>query len=82
MKLIENIKNWITIRRLEKEQRNFKRAFCMGYDYAAGTLLRGDESPFSLESYAWQNSYTPFDQGISAATDKLVEKGVILDNRM
>ena len=82
MKLIKDIKDWIKNRKWEKEQRKFNRAFCTGYNYAAGVLLRGEESPFSLESYAWPDSNTPFDKGVSAATDKLVEEGVVKDNRM
>lgn len=82
MKMIKDIKDWIKNRKREKEQRNFNRAFCTGYNYAAGTLLRGEESPFSLESYAWLDLYTPFDKGVSEATDRLVEAGVVKDNRM
>ncbi len=82
MKLIKDIKDWIKNRKWEKKQRKFNRAFCTGYDYAAGALLRGEESPFSLECYAWPDSYTPFDKGVSAATDRLVEAGVVKDDRM
>ena len=74
MKMIKDIKDWIKNRKREKEQRNFNRAFCTGYNYAAGTLLRGEESPFSLECYAWPDSYTPFDKAFQQQQTGLLKQ--------
>jgi hypothetical protein len=52
-----------------------------GYDYAAGALLRGEETPISLEAQWWRNPYFgAFDRGIMRATYRLIDLGVIVDD--
>lgn len=64
-------------------------AYRRGYDYAAGALLRGDGSPEYYEQLAQTGetfgeggTHKCFDRGIRGAIDKLVELGVIVDDRV
>lgn len=69
--------NWWQRRKEKKRVHRFNA----GYNYAAGTLLRGEESPISLEAQWWHNVYADeFDSGVMAATYRLVELGVIVDD--
>ena len=52
-----------------------------GYDWAAGALLRKEETPASIEAYACDTDRNEFDRGAYAACDKLVGLGVIAENR-
>lgn len=64
-----------------RKERKRIRKFNAGYDYAAGALLRGEETPISLEAQWWHNIYADeFDSGVMAATFKLVDLGVIVDD--
>ena len=78
MHLTKTFKNWSMGLKEKRRKKEFER----GYDYGAGVLLRGEESPMSLESYVWSHLESQFDQGVIAATDKLVAEGVVEDNRM
>ncbi len=78
MNLTKTLKNWSMALKVKRGKKEFKR----GYDYGAGVLLRGEESPMSLESYVWSHPESQFDRGVIAATDKLVAEGVVEDNRM
>lgn len=65
-----------------RDRREEKR-FNDGYDYAAGALLRGEETPLSLEAQWWRNPYSgTFDSGIRAATYRLIDLGVIEDDSL
>jgi hypothetical protein len=78
MNLTKAIKAWSMRLKLKRRKNEFKR----GYDYGAGVLLRGEESPMSLESYLWSHPESQFDRGMIAAVDKLVAEGVVKDNRI
>ena len=78
MNLTKTIKTWSIRLKLKRKKNEFNR----GYDYGAGVLLRGEESPMSLESYVWSHPESQFDRGMIAAADKLVAEGVVKDNRM
>ena len=47
MHLTKTLKNWSMGLKEKRRKKEFER----GYDYGAGVLLRGEESPMSLESY-------------------------------
>lgn len=68
---------WLTHWQERKKQARFNR----GYDYAAGALLRGEETPGSLEAKWWHNPYSDeFDTGVMTATKRLINLNVIEDN--
>lgn len=65
----------------KRNEQKRKQLFNRGYDYAAGSLLRGEETPISLESRWWHNvDNNEFDSGIMAATAKLIDLGIIEDD--
>jgi len=69
-----------------RKKNNDKRSFIVGFDYAAGTLLRGEETPISLESYSSDcfeadSSSRMFDKGVAEATTVLCNLGAIVDDR-
>lgn len=48
-----------------------------GYDWAAGALLRGEETPMSIDAYTNGNDRTAFDFGADEACRKLISLGVV-----
>jgi hypothetical protein len=43
-------------------------------------LLRGEESPISIDAYTHGQDRNAFDRGADAATDRLVELKIVEDN--
>ena len=78
MKLIKKIKKFFK----KRKERNNTRQYNDGYDYAAGALLRKEETPLSIDAkihWAYSNK---FDSGIIGAMNKLISLGIIKDNRI
>lgn len=75
--MLGRLNSWLTRRKIAAQVADFNR----GFNYAAGALLRGEESPMSLEAKPWPGEFTHFDKGMIAAIDKLVATGVITDDR-
>lgn len=70
----------------DREMSYRARAYNQGYDWAAGSLLRGQETPFSIQARmesevfpksVWASS---FDRGACAACNRLVQANVIHDD--
>ncbi len=51
-----------------------------GYNWAAGSLLRGVETPASIDAYVSGNDRTAFDIGAEDACKKLIGLGIIKDD--
>ncbi|MCK5608216.1 hypothetical protein KAR91_40415 [Candidatus Pacearchaeota archaeon] len=51
-----------------------------GYNWAAGALLRGEETPMSIDAYTSGNDRTEFDFGAEEACNKLINLGVIVND--
>jgi hypothetical protein len=71
--MINKIKKWYTKKKKEKYAAQWQES----YDWAAGKLLRGEETPLSIElTYGIRNNINennPFHSGVSAAINKLLE---------
>lgn len=71
------IGNW---RKLHSEKR-----YREGYDYAAGALLRGEETAKTLSNYLLEahafNQHNIFDRGVEDAMLKLIRLKAIEDDR-
>lgn len=66
------ISDYLTRKRAERHAREYRR----GYDWAAGALLAGEETPDTLECYLIGTDYDAFDRGANSAIrdfDKLKE---------
>ena len=83
--MIKKIKEWLNRRKENKWKQEYNR----GFDWAAGALLRVEITPIGVESYYGTNATagvsfnrfkTAFDYGAEAATDALVQAGVIKDD--
>lgn len=59
-----------------------RKEFIRGYNWAAGALLRGEETPGSIESCQYLPMWTSFDSGTIKAIEKLLELKVIEDDRI
>lgn len=77
----------LTGAREDKVEKN-KKAYEHGYDYAAGSLLRGEKTAYELEVEAdtpaeWNldQEHKSFDRGINEAIDKLITLGIVEDTR-
>lgn len=57
------------------------RSYRDGYDYAAGSLLRKEETPRTLEEAIDMNP-NDFDRGMNDAIKEVIRLGVVEDNRM
>lgn len=73
-----SITKWIQKRKLKAE----KSQYIAGYNYAAGALLRGDETPISLESQYCYGNWTPFDRGANDAMVRLIRGGIVEDDNV
>ena len=67
------IKKWLKKRKEKAERKEYKR----GYDYAAGALLRGEETPLSIEAHYFRDDWTFFEDGANDAVTCLIAKGVV-----
>lgn len=82
--MLKSIGNWFEQRRMKAIAAQKTR----GYDYAAGCLLRGGK-PSELERY-YGTSETfgegefekAFDRGMIEATNRAVELGIVVDDRV
>jgi len=63
-------------------KKNKETAWKEGYNWAAGALLRGEETPISIEAYTYNNNKEAFDFGSEEAVNKLIELNIILDDRI
>lgn len=74
------IKKW----NLERTNKLHKEAYDNGYDFAAGILLRGEETPKSLTDkyYGNSDSWDLFDEGANDATNHLIREGIIKNDRI
>lgn len=75
--ILSKVKSWTIHRHKTREEKEFVK----GYDWAAGVLLRGEETPMSIESYMYAPMWTKFDSGALVATEKLIGLEVIKDDR-
>ncbi|RLB94673.1 MAG: hypothetical protein DRH26_00530 [Deltaproteobacteria bacterium] len=64
-----------------KEKKKFQ-TWTKGYDWAAGALLRGDETPVSIEAYTNCCDRDSFDLGAEAATKDLLSLIVIESQKL
>ena len=66
-------------------KRKEKNLFISGYNYAAGALLRKEETPMSIDSNCWgfeSSSSHYFDLGCDMAIEELIRLKVIEDDRL
>lgn len=63
----------------QRKTRALWMEFVNGFDYAAGVLLRGENTPYGLERLASMGD--AFDHGVLAAVSRLVEAGIVSDDR-
>lgn len=76
--MINYIKKWLKERK-EKKKLN---SYLNGFDFAAGVLLRREQTPIQLDSLAnWQDA-NDFDLGMDAAIDVIVGLNFVEDNRI
>ena len=59
------------------KQRKKEEQRINGYDWAAGALLRKEETPQSIDAYVYGNDRTAFDFGAKEACDRLIKLGII-----
>lgn len=70
------LKTWLEAHR--KRVRN--NAYLRGYNWAAGALLRGDETPASVDIHTYGCS-DPFDRGANDATARLIALGAVVNDQ-
>ena len=71
-----SIKSFFDKLRKDRETKEYDA----GYDWAAGSLLRGEMTPMIVESYTLHGDITLFCSGALEAVDRLVTAGVIEDD--
>ena len=82
MRYLERMYHWyVKIPLAERKVLRRKREHDNGFDFGAGVLLRKEESPASLEAYAYRGDFSNFDYGVLAAMEKLVSSGAVEDDR-
>jgi hypothetical protein len=59
------------------KQRRRKDQWVAGYNWAAGSLLRNEETIQSIESYRMYNDLDAFDLGADAAIKDLIDHGIV-----
>lgn len=64
------------------KNRKRESEFSAGYDWAAGSLLRGEQTPYSIESICTFQSTHYFDRGALVALDHLIRRAAIVDDRV
>lgn len=78
--------HWLWNKGKQSFQAYFRRqkakAYNNGFDYACGALLRGEETPISLESAFLKDSTDPFSYGVADAIEQLISLEAISDNRL
>jgi len=74
--MFNKIKKWCANRKQEKDKDDWKA----GYNWAAGSLLRGEETPQTVNNYMLHTDL--FDYGAFAATEKLIECKIIEDDHL
>jgi len=66
----------------ERRQKRNLELYNRGYDFACGSLLRGDKTPLSLEALIPDFNKNHFDLGMEEVIDKLISLGVVVDDRV
>lgn len=66
----------------KREERHKAQTRRDGFDFAAGAMLRGEETPLSLDAMQSNDYRDSFDFGMDDAIDCLVRLGVVEDNRV
>jgi len=64
----------------KRKQQKINNEWKDGYDWAVGSLLRGEETPLSIEAYSYGMETDSFDKGASAGINRLINLGY-KDNR-
>jgi hypothetical protein len=76
--MIAKIKYWLETQRLRRAAEKYMR----GYNWAAGSLILGKETPMSIEAQVYEPMRNEFDDGAKDASDKLILLGVVEDDRI
>ena len=66
----------------KKKEKTALYEYNSGYDYAAGAILRKEETPHDIDMKINWISFNKFDSGAVAAINDLVALGTIKDNRV
>lgn len=66
----------------KRKEKKRKEQFRDGYDFAAGSLLRKDHTPISVESFFYGTIMDDFDRGIRAAVQAAILQGLVEDDRV
>lgn len=78
--MVSLLKQWLRDRKARQREESYSR----GYNFAAGALLRGEETPASLEAQIWPDHdngpLDAFDRGVMDAVRALVRHKVVEDN--
>ncbi len=69
---------WVGYNKEVKKQKELRR----GFDWAAGVLLKEEETPISIESYCNSIDRGFFDMGAEEAVNLLIKLGIIIDDRV
>jgi hypothetical protein len=67
------------VKNRRKEMKDNK-SYKDGFDYAAGSILRKEKTPYVLDSE--QTNDSPFDKGMNDAIRELVRLGLVKDDRI
>lgn len=78
--LLHRLVSWPSIAIKARNDQKDKYLYNMGYDWAAGAILRGEETPRSIDVKIWGPTRNTFDCGAEMATHKLIRLGVIEDD--
>lgn len=73
--MFTKIRNWYREQIAVRKAANYRR----GYDYAAGALVRGEETPASLSAKIWHDDRDEFDRGMMDAAREMVFRGLAED---
>lgn len=69
-------KKYFSAKKRERDKKDYER----GFDFAAGSLIRGEYTPSSLQNLTYGSCH-PFDRGINTATDFLIKNNIVIDDR-
>ena len=75
---MNKLKQWLQKRRM----RHSKELYNRGFNYAMGTLVRGEKTPLILDAERYEVSRDAFDNGEDAAMAKAIQLGIVKDDRM
>ena len=77
------LNTWLIVRKKQRLQRVYNN----GYNYAAGSLLRGETTPLKIQAKCENSQFNTaedhiFDLGAMDAVDKLCQIKAVLDDRV